>query len=377
MHLCLKCKGKLLCDRKKCLFSVDGRVDIKDLEATPPSVFVGRFGYPKVFVGPVLTPDENPEVFDSPWMWNSIEEVVKLRMKVARGIKLMRVESASSPDGYLSRIQEAVASIRHVGVEVEGNLVKRPEIDPIAKPAGLSVEIKNFELEENPRIPAKVEKVYSDDLPAKEAVFELYKKGFSDYYIQKLFSAGMLGLMKKRKLVPTRWSITAVHDMIAERLRDRIADYRETGEFLLYEYEHFGNRFSIIICPGNFFKLVEIWRKGAVWSESDWIGCDEEIVRKKKYSVLSGGYYAAKLPAMEYLNRNRRKAGVVVLREITPDYTAPLGVWVVEEGVRKALSGRAKSFDSLDEAIKNAAVKVPERVEKWIRTRQNTLLDFC
>jgi len=378
VHLCLRCKGKLLCGRKKCLFSIDSRVKINDLGATPPSVFVGRMGYPKVFVGPILSPRENPELFDSPWTWKSVEEVVKLRMNVARGMKVMRVESATNPDKYLIELQEAVASIKHVGVDVLGELVRKVKFDPIIKPAGLCIKIESFKLEDSPKIPVKVEKLYFDDVCAKNAVFELYKKGFNDYYIQKIFSAGMLGETKRRKLVPTRWSITAVHDMIAENLKHEIMEYKESNTFQLYEYKHFGNIFSVILCPGDyFFKLVEVWRGGTVWSETEWIGYDEEFVRKRKYSKLSGGYYAARLPVLEHLHKIRRKAGAIVLREITPEYTLPLGVWVVEEGVRKALSGKSKIFDSLESALKNAEVRVSESIWRWIGIKQTSLADFC
>jgi hypothetical protein len=38
--------------------------------ATPPSVFVGRFGYPKVKVGPMVSPlHGNTKILDMPEMW--------------------------------------------------------------------------------------------------------------------------------------------------------------------------------------------------------------------------------------------------------------------------------------------------------------------
>ena len=63
---CAFCKGsKLLCGKDRCpvlarFFStskVRGRIDRLDMDgASPPSVFVGRFGYPKVSIGPMIPP---------------------------------------------------------------------------------------------------------------------------------------------------------------------------------------------------------------------------------------------------------------------------------------------------------------------------------
>ncbi len=372
MYLCLRCKGKLLCGRKRCIFlSYSPRVE--ELEATPPSIFVGRIGYPKVFVGPILSPGENPELFDSPKRWSGrIEDVVSLRMRVARGMKLVNV---NAKDRFISELQMAVASVRHVDIDAKfDGVIKKPYLDAVVKPAGLSVRIEDFRLESNPKIPAKVDKIYYDDVRAEESIYYLFRRGFDDYYIQKLFSAGMLGEQKRRKLVPTRWSITAVHDIIAEKLKREVVELKTLSDFLLYRYEHFGNRFSVLLCPDSYsFKLVEVWRKGAVWCKREWIGYDEETARKKReYSPLSGGYYAARLPVLEYMVKRKFQAKAIVLREITPEYTLPLGVWVVEEGVRRALSEKPERFESFDEAI-NAMPAINLSI---LRTKQATLSEF-
>ncbi len=379
MHLCLKCKGKLMCGRDRCLFLPPPPSIVEELDTTPPSIFVGRTGYPKVFAGPLLTPSsENPEYFDSPWEWSGrVEDVVSIRMQVARGMKLLDVKKASDPDRYLSNLQEAIASTAHLDVEAEMlGIVRKPEIDGIAKPAGLSVKIESFELAENPKIPAKVEKLYYDDLKATDSVFYLFESGFKTHYIQKLLSAGMLGEQKRRKLVPTRWSITAVHDIIAERLKLQIAEYPEISETLIFRYEHFGNKFFVVLYPSRYsFKLYELWRKGAAWSDDTWVGFDSEtILKKRKYSNLSGGYYAARLPVLEYLHSIRRQAGVLVLREITPEYIAPLGVWVVEEGVRKAMSSKPECSELPDlNDLKNLLKTLNL---KSLKSRQTSLFEF-
>ncbi len=342
--LCAKCKGRLLCGRLKCplleKFKFKGvKLEKGEIEKpTPPSVFVGRVGYPKVFVGPLIAlNDENLEFFDSPWLWEgSVEDVIEIRMSLIRGMKVADVRSS---DRFIETLQEATASIRHVDLEgrIE-KIVEKPIFDGILQPMGVAAKIEDVRLAENPKIPRKVEKVWKDEIKAVEAVRLLFDAGFSTYYIQKLFSIGMLGAEKK--LVPTRWSITAVHDMLGESLKREIAEFDSVNEAMFFSYEHFGNRFEILILPGRYsFNLVEIWEKKSFWSpDSTWIGYDgETILKKRRYSVLGGGYYAARLPILEFLRKIRRQERVFVVRVIKPEYYAPMGVWVVEEGVRRAL----------------------------------------
>ncbi len=351
-----------MCGRKNCMFSM--KISKVELEATPPSIFVGRFGYPKVFAGPMFSPSDNPEFYDSPEKWTgNIEDVVKLRMKVARGMKPVDVKAPANPDKYILELQEAVSSIKPLELETKiSKLDLKPKFDTIVKPAGMSIKIDDFKLETNPKIPDKVEKLYYDDLKAEESVYYLFKHGFSDYYIQKIMSAGMLGELKNRKLVPTRWSVTAVHEIIARKLKREILDYKEINDVLMYHFEHFGNKFFVVFYPSNLsFELVEIW--------GNWVGRDREYIKnKKRYSNLSGGYYAARLPVFQYLSKLKRKAGILVVREVTPSYTVPLGVWVVEEGIKRALREKPIKFDSFSEAVSH--------IKNIKFSRQLTLSDF-
>ncbi len=372
---CAECKGKLLCGRSKCpllekirfLRSVNISDHVKD--ETPPSVFIGRIGYPKVYAGPLIAINVDPVYADSPWLWRNIEEVIKLRVSLLRASKRVRVDSVREPDNFVSNMQELAAAVRPV--DVETNIVKlnkKLEFDDVIQPMGYSALVDKVSIIGNPKIPDKVEKLYYDELRASEALSILFDKGFSTYYLQKIFSVGALGHHENRKLVPTRWSITAVHSILGENLKKELVDYPPIGDYEVFSYEHFGNHFEVLLSPGNyFFQLIEIWRRKSFWSPTqDWIGADSEDIRSKKgYSVLGGGYYAVRLPVLEYLRKIRRQASVLVVREIKPTYYAPLGVWVVEEGVRKALKGKPVRFATKSEAIDYIKGKI--EAKNWIK----------
>ena len=91
-----------------------------------------------------------------------------------------------------------------------------------------------------------IEKIFYDhDLKARDAVLDLYNSGIEISKIQKCFSIGMLG--EKRKLVPTKWSITATDDIISKSLSDEILDYPLIDSCRVFSYEHL-EIFSVLSC---------------------------------------------------------------------------------------------------------------------------------
>ena len=69
----------------------------------------------------------------------------------------------------------------------------------------------------------------------------LYNNGIEISKIQKCFSVGMLG--KKRKLVPTKWSITATDDIISKSLVLQILDFGLIDSCRVFSHDHLGNMF--------------------------------------------------------------------------------------------------------------------------------------
>jgi len=392
--LCIKCKGKGLCGRPRCpilekfksLQSIAPVISGDSVfGASPPALFVGSYGYPRVSAGPLIPPlaTENEASFleePSAWANMQIEDIISMRSRMVRANTNLHIKDARSKENpLLAKAQELALSRKPVDTEAWFFKAPKHELkfDALFMPMGPSGLVKNFELTENPNVPRKVDYlVYDTDALAKDAVIELYKSKISAEHITRLFSIGLLG--KERKIVPTRWSITAVDDMAGKELTDRIKDFPLVSDILLFSGTHFGNRFEILILPRTYsFELIEIWLPKAIWSgESSWIGEDSEgLYGKKGYSPLAGGYYASRLAVLEYLTEIRRQASVFVLREITPDYWAPLGVWVVREGMRSALRNPPKQFDSLEAAVSDLAGRMSTQKAEWMQ-KASMLSDF-
>lgn len=392
--LCIKCKGKGLCGRPRCpilekfrsLQSISPVISGDSIfGASPPAIFVGSYGYPRISAGPLIPPlakENEALLLEDPSAWGDmrIEDIISMRSRMVRANTNLHVKDARSKENpLLVKAQELALSRKPVDTEAWFFKAPKQELkfDAVLTPMGPSGLMKDFELTENPAVPKKVDYlVYDTDALAKDTITELLKSDVSTEHITRLFSIGLLG--KERKIVPTRWSITAVDDMAGKELADRVRDFPWVSDIKLFSATHFGNHFEVLILPRAYsFELIEIWLPRTVWSgESSWIGEDGEgLDGKKGYSPLAGGYYAARLPVLEYLTEIKRQASVFVLREITPDYWAPLGVWVVREGMRKTLQSPPKIFESLDAAVSDLAGRVRTPKMEW--TQQAKLLsDF-
>lgn len=392
--LCVKCKGKGLCGRPRCpilekfksLQSISPAISENSVfGASPPALFVGTYGYPRVSAGPLIPPftkEDEASVMQDPAAWGNmpIEDIISMRSRLVRANTSLHVKDAKKTENPLLEKARELALSR-IPVDTEAWFFKAPKtklkFDAVLSPMGPSGLVKNFELAENPKVPKKVDYlVYDTDALAKDAILELYKSKISEEQITRLFSIGLLG--KERKIVPTRWSITAVDDMAGKELTAKVRNFSWVSDIRLFSGTYFGNHFEILFLPRAYsFELIEAWLPKSIWSgESSYIGEDREGTgEKKQYSSLAGGYYATRLPVLEYLTRIQKQASIFVLREITPDYWAPLGVWVVREGMRNTLKTPPKTFESLEAAVSDLSSRVRTPRAEWM-LQAKTFLDF-
>jgi len=349
---------------------------------SPPSVFVGSYNYPKVFVGPMVPPIHgDTSLLDSPekWKGKSLEEIVNFRLNLVRGIQKV---SINQTDGrYIENLQEVAMSTK----PIDSDLIfhKAPSssvsLDGESAPFGPIGEIKSAKFSGTSSVKS-IEKIFYDkDLKAQDAVLNLYDSGIEISKIQKCFSIGMLG--QKRKLVPTKWSITATDDIISKSLTSEILDYNLIDSCRVFSYEHLGNVFSVVLFPHRWiYEMIEAWYSNGILG----FGSDSEDARGINHPpAIAGAYFAAKLGVVEYLSKKKIQAGVVILREIRPEYAIPVGVWQVREGIREAMKQKPTITDNFDNSILLASNKMSISKSEWLShgniskiIRQKTLSDF-
>jgi len=355
--MCLRCRSaQLLCGKPVCPLLLRYHafertlpmVQGKDLSgSSPPAVFVGRFGYPKVSFGPLLSAEHGrTELLDSPedWVGRSVAEVVGFRTSLVRGTSPIRVTDAEKPIPLLEELQ--LLGIAGESAESETRFRRPPRghiaLSDSAPPFGPSAPIESLRLDVR-RVDPHLDRLSSDTAAsARTAVGELYERGVRVSRIQRAFSVGTLGRRGRRRLVPTRWSITAVDDLLSKRNLEEVRLLPELGEIRVHRLTALDNRWLIVLLPGVWrYESIETWYPSTFWNPSPtevvMMGDHEGYHGRTTYASIGGCYYAARLATSEALLRMGRQAGVAVLREVHPGEILPLGVWNVREHVRAAM----------------------------------------
>jgi hypothetical protein len=402
-NICLRCKGaRLLCGKKTCPillkksvmkslvpFKLDKtRKDVEIFGASPPGFFVGRFNYPDVYLGPLIPFQEfetgldisDYHILDAPELWygKKMIDVIRYRSSLVRSnfktnVFVGRKSRKNTPSLKTQRLLETSQELSMAArpVDTETKLEKmslRMMMDNHALPMGPSGVTERIKITENTKVHPQVDYCVSDtDLGASEAVSEhLYFKGnVPESTIKRVFSAGLLGQEKRRRIVPTRWSITAVDDIISKALIKEIKKFPEIDNYQIFEATYLDNHFKILLFPGKFiYEMNEVWAPNTLWNINldgtnrnlkPEIMTDYEFYngRKSYASNITGAYYAARKSVCEYLYKIKRQARVLIFREVSGGYVVPLGVWVIRSTVENAMwTSEPVILDNFNDAVK-------------------------
>jgi len=329
-----------------------------------PGIFVGSFGYPVVNTG-FLSSEENAGL-NNPLMWSKkgaskygLLDIIKIRSELVNSNFSVNVKSFNKR--LKDELKDTSLSIKPVDADI--NLIEKPSfrlnVSRDLLPIGPSAPLKKLSITVNPKIPRFVDKIESDtDLKAVLGVNSLFNKGFDEHYITKIFSGGNLGVKTERKLVPTKWSITAVDDTLGKNIiSNNLKDFKE-HDYAAFFGGYMGNYYLALIIPGPWsYELFETYVGKGLSNTSSYESASdyENPFGRKSYAQNTvGGYYAARLAVLEYFKKNKRVGRVLMLRFITDEYWAPLGVWVVREASRNSFKSTPLIFESIEYMLKYA-----------------------
>ena len=385
--ICMQCRGaRMLCGKSMCpiLSKAESivkrlpRLDSEEIDgSSPPGAFVGHVGYPKVYLGPLIPPSKgDTRLLDTPelWLGKDIQTIIEYRFSLVRGKSLVEVHEAVDPGKYLLDLHDLALSSS--SVEVDAKFRKKPRmavtLSESTQPFGPSAMIRDMRIAPTTG-ERKLEAVYYDeDQRAADGMIELYDDGVQVSRIQRILSLGMLGVQEQRKIVPTRWSITAVDDTLSKNLLESVRHFPPIDKFEIYTYGYLDNVYTAILSPRNWeYESMEAWFPGTAWNETGAVpammGDYEPYEGRTTYASIGGCYYSTRLAVCEALQRKQRQASAIVLREIRPGYILPVGVWNVRESVRAALRTKPFVFDTFKQALEFACrhLAIPQRI--WIR----------
>ena len=383
--LCNICKGsRKLCGRDRCPLMLKfysrerllPRIETKDIAgSSPPAVFVGRYGYPKVDIGPLLPAEfGDTSLLDAPerWVGRSVDEIADLRFRLIRGKYRIDATDFRKAGRIVDNVQEIALTEKSIDVETQfdrkptGRLVLDDEVQPFG-PSGTieQMTIGNGRFERN------LEKSFYDtDMRSTEAVISSYNNGTLVSEIQKAFSVGTMGVGRNRRFVPTRWSITAVDDIISKDLAKAVRFNPTIDEYRLYTWTGLDNRWCIVMLPSTWrYEMIEAWFPESSWNPGkgriEFCADHEPFDGKTTYAANGGAYYAARLAVAEMLRAEGRSAAVIVLREIHPGYDIPLGVWNIRENVRQALRLPPITGESIEQLWPHIESYMDVRRQTW------------
>ncbi len=243
--------------------------NISKIDGTsPPSVFIGsKLKYPLVNVG-ILSPldkDDNAWVYDNEKYWANnnfqINDVLKLRGSLLNSRFQSQVHDTRTNKKFLQIAQDIAIASKPVDVEIElkKNLNLDKGQDRVITPHGMHAGLKQAKITGNVKINPKVDRMMNDEIKASEGMEYLYKNNFDEYSLSKILSVGALGLKKNKKLVPTRWSITATDDTLGKVLMKSVKEYKWIENYELFTGEFLGNQYIILLLPSVFsFEVFEL-----------------------------------------------------------------------------------------------------------------------
>lgn len=349
----------------------------RDLEgSTPPSVFIGRWSYPKVYAGPMMASQTGDTyIMDSPESWlgenKTQSDIINYRMNLVRGKQLVRIDDLENP--FIEKLQEI--SMASKSIDSEATYKRRPRGSMLSEdsmPHGPSAVIEKFNIDAV-KWDRQLEKTFYDtDLKAGTALLNLHEKEVPFSAMQKAFSVGAIGTKNRRKLVPTRWSITACDSSLANIFLKEVRKFPQIDTYRYYEYSSLNNYYGIILTPTEWqYEWMEAFIK--ILGKEELIFSDYETnTDKKEYSSVGGCYYTCKMAILDYLRKIKHQSGAIVLREAYSGYV-PLGVFNVRENVKYAMENPYKEFETLKDAVKYASTKLKIPINKYVK--QSDLLN--
>lgn len=369
-ELCVRCKGyKRLCGLPRCPIlekvkaTIEATARITGLEvsgSTPPTAIVGEKNYPFVPIVVGVPPEvtgEDAKIYDDPlgW-WGRLGLPDILRLKGYQISSVMRANVNEPFTLYEKEVGIAAISAKPVDTDVVLERPPRPitRLDPFVGATGPSAPAKEVRVVGNASLPRKLEEIIWDDVSAEEAIPELIRGGVDTYTIIRAMSLGFIGRLRRRKLVPTRWAITAVDRAAVKYFLNRLRDLPSVDNVSVHVLEYLMNRFYVILYPGNYHvEWLEVWRPRTGLTER---ASSSVIIYSRDYgtgktSTLDGGFDAARHGLVRALYERGRKASAIIIRIIEPGYVIGVGNWHIRETVYRAVRSEGITFDTLSNAL--------------------------
>ena len=338
----------------------------KEVEGYASTAIVGEKNYPNLKIHNVSNENKSNSFFNSSEIVKSnYSEIIKLKARNIFGttdsLNIRKVDDRINEE--LSNIYKSKKAVG-IASEFENEL----RFDKVALSGDFGIlgsknSLVNVKATENTQTSTKIEKYITNDIKAKEAIISLYESKVNESQITNLLSLGNFGLNFNKKMVPTKWAISAYDQTIEKYLFEEMRNYKPIDKYELYNFKDKGNEFVIILFPYIFSAEVVETFPGAI--ERDVINFENKL--DKENPATAGGYYATKLAIFEHL-RNRKKLTAFISLRVIADYELPLGVVFVRETVRLAMKNNKICLSNQNELETYLKFNYPQHYNLYINS---------
>lgn len=339
----------------------------KELEGFASSAIVGEKNYPQLKIHNISNEEKENSFFNTgDIVKRDYSQVIKLKAKNILGSteqthirknntkiteELRDIYKSKKPIEFTSAFED----------ELKFNKVYANRISGII---GSKNPLKSISANSNTSTSTSIEKYTAEDIKSREAIINLYEKGINEHQIINLLATGSFGININRKLVPTRWAISAYDQTIEKHIHKKIIKNRPIEKIEIYTAKDKGNEFLIILIPDTF--KAQVIEKFSGGLEMDYVDFDNKL--HKKEPETAGGFYATKIAVFEHLQERKKQASIISIRVIE-DYDIPLGVVFVRETVRVAMKNKIFTSNDMKDTTDFIKYKFPKHHQYFISSK--------
>lgn len=353
----------------------------KEIEGFATGAIVGEQNYPSPKVYNVSTEKKDNSFFETnKVVKKDYSEIVKLKARNILG-NTNNIYIKKTNARIINEINDVYKSKKPIQFESEFDKelsFRKPIFNKLSGVLGTKNELLNVELTENAPTSKQIEKYTTNDEKSREAMIRLYEKGIPESQIINLLALGNFGVQLNKKIVPTRWSISAYDTTIEKHLLSIIKKYNPINNYEIYYHIDKGNTFLIILTPDTYtFENVEF---ASNFHGTDYVGHDNKL--KYRDPNTAGAFFSVKVAVFEHLRKRKRQASIIAIRFID-NYDIPLGVVFVRESVREAMKNKIFKGSNLKDVKLFLKNKYPTFLTELLNsqtmkenTKQRKLRDF-
>ena len=310
----------------------------KEIEGYASAAIVGEQNYPNPKIYNVSTGQKDNSFFKTnEVVKKDYSDIVKLKAQNILG-NTNNIYIKKTNTRIITEINDVYKARKPAQFESQFDKelkFNKPILNKLSGVLGTQNELINVELTENASTSKQIEKYTDDDIKARQAIINLYEKGIPESQIINLLGLGNFGIQLNRKVVPTRWSISAYDVAIEKHLHSIITKHNPINQYEVYYAKDKGNEFVIVLAPDGYtFENLEF---GDEWNGSDYVGHNNKLPYQTPNTA--GGFYASKVAIFEHLRKRKKQAQIYCIRLIE-GYDIPLGVVFVRETIRQAMTNQ-------------------------------------